>query len=55
MANLKDLIINGVARFVGKAYAQTPATDSNDNQIATTAYVKAAIESAIANLNNTGK
>lgn len=55
MANLKDLIVNGVTRFIGKAYAQTPSTDSNDNQIATTAYVKAAIDAAIANLNNTGQ
>ena len=39
MANLKDLIVNGVTRFIGKVYAPTPAIGSKDSQVATTSFV----------------
>lgn len=39
MANLRDLIVNGVTKFIGKAYAQTPPQGTSDTQIATTEFV----------------
>lgn len=39
MANLKDLLVNGVTRFIGKVYAPTPETGDNSTQVATTAFV----------------
>lgn len=40
MANLKDLIVNGSARVIGKLFAQTPNEPTNNNEVATTAFVK---------------
>ena len=39
MANLKDLLVNGVTRFIGKVYAPTPEAGDNSTQVATTAFV----------------
>ena len=39
MANLKDLIVNGSARVIGKLFAQTPASNTNNNEVATTSFV----------------
>lgn len=39
MANLKELLVNGPSKFLGKSYAQTPVTGSSDKQIATTEFV----------------
>ena len=39
MANLKDLLVNGVSRFIGKVYAPTPEAGDNSTQVATTAFV----------------
>ena len=47
MANLKDLIVNGVTRFIGKVYAPTPVIGSKDSQVATTSFVQQEITSAI--------
>lgn len=39
MANFKDLIVNGSARIIGKLFAQTPASNTNNNEVATTSFV----------------
>lgn len=47
MAQLKDLIVNGNSRLIGDAFAQTPAAGTDNQEVATTAFVKTAINSAI--------
>ena len=43
MANLKDLLVNGVSRFIGKVYAPTPEAGDNSTQVATTAFITSSI------------
>ena len=52
MANLKDLLVNGVTRFIGKVYAPTPETGDNSTQVATTAFVMKNVEQISEALNN---
>lgn len=52
MANLKDLLVNGVTRFIGKVYAPTPETGDNSAQVATTAFVMENVEQISEALNN---
>ena len=52
MANLKDLLVNGVTRFIGKVYAPTPEAGDNSTQVATTAFVMKNVEQISEALNN---
>lgn len=47
MAQLKDLIVNGATRLIGTVYAPTQPAGTNNDTIATTAFVIAAIAQAI--------
>lgn len=47
MAQLKDLVVNGNSRLIGDSMAQTPAAGTNNQEIATTAFVKKAVDDAI--------
>lgn len=49
MANLKDLIVNGVANFIGRVYAQTPTTGTSDRQVATTEFVQENLKTKVTN------
>lgn len=59
MAQLKDLIVNGASRLIGDVYisgdatAATSASGSNDTKVATTAFVKTAVDNAINNAKQT--
>lgn len=39
MANLKDIIVNGTSRFIGKVFGPTPSEGDYSKQLATTEYV----------------
>lgn len=56
MANLKDLIVNGTSRFIGKVFGPTPAEGDYSRQLATTEYViDNSANQSISNLNEDGE
>lgn len=56
MANLKDLIVNGTSRFIGKVFGPTPTEGDYSKQLATTEYViDNSANQSISNLNEDGE